>query len=293
MLPRRSAWLGGVLYLVLRSVAAAQAQGAPVPPDPPGKFVWFDLLTDDAAAARNFYGALFGWQFEQSTAREWQYWIVRHRGVPIGGIVEITRSASSGPQWLSYLTVSNVDETAVRVRERQGQVRYGPKKTASGRPYAVATDPQGGLFGILQPFGPALKGDAKPVAGDFLWVEYVAADPAFAAGFYGEIAGWTVHETDTGTPTDYWMFSRDGRPRAGMFRNPWPHVKPNWLPYILADDPGSLAEKARSLGGQIVLAPRAEVRGGTLAIVADPRGAVLALQKWPLPEGARKQGGAR
>jgi uncharacterized protein len=298
MLFRRYAWIGGVLGAVLclcSFVAAQQPAPAapPAPPDPPGKFVWFDLLTDDANAAKEFYGPLLGWQFEQLTGREWPYWLIRHGGVPIGGIVEVEKTGTSGPQWLSYLTVSNIGESAVRVRERRGQVRYGPKKTPGGTPYAVVTDPQGALFGMVQPFGPSLTGDAKPVAGGFLWVEYVAADAAFAAAFYGDIAGWSVRETDTGTPADYWTFSRDGRPRAGMFKNPWPNVKPNWLPYVLAEDPGSLAEKARSLGGQIVLSPRAEVRGGTLAIVADRRGAVLALQKWPLPDTARKGGGAR
>jgi predicted enzyme related to lactoylglutathione lyase len=37
-----------------------------------------------------------------------------------------------------------------------------------------------------------------------------------------------------------------------------------------------------SLGGKVVLAPRPDIRNGTLAVVADPSGAVLALQKWPL-----------
>ena len=32
----------------------------------PGKLVWFDLLTDDDAAARRFYGELFGWTFDRS-----------------------------------------------------------------------------------------------------------------------------------------------------------------------------------------------------------------------------------
>ena len=30
----------------------------------PGKFVWHNLITSDGEAARSFYGALFGWEFE-------------------------------------------------------------------------------------------------------------------------------------------------------------------------------------------------------------------------------------
>jgi len=35
------------------------------------------------------------------------------------------------------------------------------------------------------------------------------------------------------------------------------------------------------LGGRVILAPASEVRNGSLAVVADPTGAVVALQKYP------------
>lgn len=34
----------------------------------PGKFVWHELMTADAEAAKAFYGPLFGWAFEASGA---------------------------------------------------------------------------------------------------------------------------------------------------------------------------------------------------------------------------------
>jgi len=42
------------------------------------------------------------------------------------------------------------------------------------------------------------------------------------------------------------------------------------------------AARAAQLGGRVLLAPRSDLRDGTLALIADPTGAVLALQKWPL-----------
>jgi hypothetical protein len=33
----------------------------------PGKFVWHDLVTRDPAAARRFYSALLGWEFNDTT----------------------------------------------------------------------------------------------------------------------------------------------------------------------------------------------------------------------------------
>jgi predicted enzyme related to lactoylglutathione lyase len=59
-------------------------------------------------------------------------------------------------------------------------------------------------------------------------------------------------------------------------------VKPNWLPYILVNDPPALAAKVAGLGGRVLLEPSAERRNHTLAIVADPTGGVVALQKFPM-----------
>ena len=50
---------------------------------------------------------------------------------------------------------------------------------------------------------------------------------------------------------------------------------------------GRAAEKAKALGGRVVLAPRADIRNGSLAIVVDPTGAALALQKFPFEKAAK------
>jgi predicted enzyme related to lactoylglutathione lyase len=46
-------------------------------------------------------------------------------------------------------------------------------------------------------------------------------------------------------------------------------------------DPAALAARAASLGGTVLLAPDPDVRKGSLAVVADPSGAIVALQKYP------------
>lgn len=57
--------LGGALLIT--SLVAGEAPKFPPlttvsgSPRLVGKFIWADLVTDDVAAARKFYGALFGW----------------------------------------------------------------------------------------------------------------------------------------------------------------------------------------------------------------------------------------
>jgi hypothetical protein len=61
-------------------------------------------------------------------------------------------------------------------------------------------------------------------------------------------------------------------------------VQPNWLPYVLVDDPGTLADRVEGLGGRVLLPTDPSRRNGSVAIIADPTGAALTIQKWP-PEG--------
>ncbi len=79
----------------------------------------------------------------------------------------------------------------------------------------------------------------------------------------------------------YFALARGGKNRAGIYPTPWKELNSNWLPYVLVADAAAAAEKAKALGGRVVLAPRADIRDGSLAIVVDPTGAALALQKFP------------
>ncbi len=43
-----------------------------------GAFSWFELMTDDANAAKEFYTKLFGWDWEQYSEREGDpYWVIK------------------------------------------------------------------------------------------------------------------------------------------------------------------------------------------------------------------------
>jgi predicted enzyme related to lactoylglutathione lyase len=50
--------------------------------------------------------------------------------------------------------------------------------------------------------------------------------------------------------------------------------------------PEAVVGKVEGLGGQVLLPPAPEHRKGTVAIIADPTGAEVAIQKWPIEETA-------
>lgn len=277
--------------IVALATAWALRAAAPETPRPsiPGKFVWFDLLTTDTPAVEKFYGGLFGWTFEAQKTRENPYKIARLGGTPVAGVVDVSARKSEVPNstWLSYTSVSDVDKAAAEIKNRKGKVLREPADVGTYGRAAVVADAQGALLGLVK----LAKGDPPDGAlvpeGSFLWMEYVADDAPGALAFYKDALGYDVNRLDAVTAVEYFVLKSGGISRAGLYPSPWKEVKSNWLPYVRVTDAAAAAKKVESLGGRVLLAPKPEIRNGTLAIVADPSGAAVALMQWPIAEPAK------
>ena len=247
-----------------------------------GRFVWHDLMTENLARSQEFYGLLLGWQFQTVRETDPKYVAIRHGGEYIGGMVAVKREDPSVPvsQWMSYIAVDDPDATVAKAKGAGARVLREPFDAAGIARAAVIADPQGAAVGVAR-FTKS-RPDAMPTAGGWLWMEYVATDPDAAMTFYGDVIGYQHQQVDNQGNAVYHVLSL-GKPRAGLFKSPFERVRANWLPYVLVDDPAALASRAQYLGGSIVVAPRPDLRKGTLAIIADPAGAVIALQKYPIP----------
>ena len=204
----------------------------------------------------------------------------------IAGIAHVERERPDEPitQWLSYLSVADVDAVTSQVAGSGGRVLVAPVSLENARA-AVAVDPQGGLFGLVE-LGPdavvPISGESAPF-GMFFWRDYLARDVDGARTFYSDVAGLGADRQGRPDLLMHYVLTRPGpQPVAGVVPISEAQVNPNWLPYVRVDDPTEMAARAERLGGQVLLAPRADVRNGSLAVVADPGGAAIALQKWPL-----------
>jgi predicted enzyme related to lactoylglutathione lyase len=278
--------VGGVLATVLILAFGARS---PVAADGPagsalyGKFVWNDLLTKDLPAARTFYASMFGWTFREQTRDGRPYLIAELDGNPVAGLLDVHDLKDADPQWVSFVSVPDVDAAVKQVTDAGGKVLVAARAVKVGGRAAVVADPQGAPLGVARLTGGDPTDPAQPVIGRFFWAEYLAKDGAQAVEFYKKLLGYEATETDSTPGIHYYLLKRD-RLRAGLFQLPdsVTGVRPNWLPYVRVEDPAAAADKAKSLGGKVVLQPSPERRKGTLAIVTDPGGAALALQKLPI-----------
>lgn len=247
----------------------------------PGKFIWLDLVTDDLAAARSFYGAVFGWQFRSVESAPASYTVVEHAGRPIAGMfLHAPPPETVGvARWLSLISVDDPDQVARYVKEQGGSI-VAPVATLAGRgTHALFRDPQGALFGVLQS-ATGDPPDTPVVDGDFFWFDLLARDPAQAAEFYREIGGYELSKREVGEGVARVMLASGGYARAGVAALP-PAVKhPGWLPYVLVEDVAGTLDKVRKAGGTVLVEPRADLLDGNLAVIADPRGGVVGLINW-------------
>jgi len=278
--------VSGVLALILILASGAQS---PVAADGPaggalyGKFVWNDLLTKDLPAARAFYASMFGWTFREQTREGRPYLIAELEGKPVAGLLDVHDMKDADPQWVSFVSVPDVDALVKQVTDAGGKVLVAARAVKVGGRAAVVADPQGAPLGVARLTGGDPADPAQPVMGHFFWAEYLAKDGAQAVEFYKKLLGYEATESDSTPGVHYYLLKRD-RLRAGLFQLPdsVTGVRPNWLPYVRVADPAASADKAKSLGGKVILQPSPERRKGTLAIVTDPGGAALALQKLPI-----------
>ncbi len=147
---------------------------------------------------------------------------------------------------------------------------------------AAIIDGQGAVVGLARSrIGDPDDATTAGRPGRAVWTELLASDVDAAASFYRELVGYDV-DTIKRRGGEYVMLQSDGLDRAGIMHNPMEDWEPEWLTYFAVTDPAAVAARVESLGGKVLIAPSPEVREGTLALIADPSGAVLALQKWPL-----------
>jgi predicted enzyme related to lactoylglutathione lyase len=128
----------------------------------PGAMTWNELTTRDPDAAREFYGAALGWNFELFEGEGDPYWLVvipnKKQGDPLseddynGGFLTIgTQFPPDMPaHWSVYFQSADVEAQAAKVPELGGSIMSPAMDTAAGK-IAVVADPQGGAFNLITP----------------------------------------------------------------------------------------------------------------------------------------------
>jgi predicted enzyme related to lactoylglutathione lyase len=245
------------------------------------KPIWVDLSSTDAAASREFYARLFGWEVEVSPDPAYGgYAIAKVGGKDVAGIGP-TQAPNAPTAWNVYIGSNDAADTATKVEAAGGKVVVPPFDVADQGRMAVFQDPTGAFISVWQPknmAGAQLLGAPN----SFGWAELNSRGIDKVLPFYKQVFGWDVKKSDMGEGAPpYAEFQLGGESIAGgMEMNPMvpAEVPSHWLAYFSVEDVESSFKKATEAGGSELLAPH-DFPGGRFAILRDPQGAPFGLLK--------------
>ncbi|MET7681449.1 VOC family protein [Streptomyces sp. NPDC005423] len=226
---------------------------------------WVDAQLPDVEAGGRFYGALFGWTFEESY--DGSLW-AHLDGEPVAALAWKT-DGRMPTVWTVYFATPDVRRLTRRIEEAGGQVVMAPVPVGELGTAALAADPEDAVFGLWQPSRHPGFG-RRHAPGTFVWAELYARDTEAANVFYGDL--FTDALFGPGAAPDF------GRaPVSGVFPAQMP---PHFLVHFRVEELAAALRTVSRLGGRVQVPPF-DTSYGKVAVVTDNQGASFAVLERP------------
>jgi predicted enzyme related to lactoylglutathione lyase len=270
---------------------------------PAGVPCWVDTGRQDPQTALDFYGGLFGWEFENvSPSGAPRYFTAKLHGLTVAAVGE-QPGMDWAPMWNSYVRVESADEMAAKAAAEGGNVTMEPFDAGTAGRLAAFTDPEGASLCVWEPNetrGLQLVNDP----GAWVSSELSTRDPAGAAAFYGALFGWETRplgdemtmfvrpgyaeflaQDDPEMPgrlEEYQAPEGFGDMVAYLVPSSDEQGPPAWGITFSVEDADASAERARELGGKVLVEPF-DAPWVRMTVVSDPEGAVVSLSQFVPP----------
>jgi predicted enzyme related to lactoylglutathione lyase len=241
----------------------------------PGTPSWADLSTTDPDAARDFYGALLGWEYAIDPSEQTgHYATASMAGKRVAGVNGMTITEQP-PAWTTYFATDDAQRLAELVTENGGAVAMGPMQIGPAGSMVIWQDPGGAFAGAWQA-GDMTGAQVVNQPGAITWNELNTRDLAASVAFYSAIL--PVHAQDMSEGDfHYQTLQVGGVDVAGMWQmtaDVAPDVPPYWGVYFAVADTDASVSQAGELGATVSM-PAKDSPYGRLAGLVDPQGATF------------------
>ncbi|GAB5080737.1 VOC family protein [Arthrobacter sp. AD-310] len=247
-----------------------------------GQPCWADLQTPDVAAAKDFYGRLFGWTYRDLPTPDGRTYA---QAFADGNLVSVIApqnplqlSAGTAAQWNIYFAADDAGALVEEALYAGGAAEFGPEAVADTGVLAFVAPPGGGTTGIWQAGthrGTRLFNEPGALA----WAELSTPEPQAAVGFFQQLFGHEITEYPQDDGGSYSALVLDGVEVAGVVAA-GDAEEPAWQIYFGVANLGAAVEAAVEAGGETVVEPEADFEEGP-ATIRDPQGGILSLIKAP------------
>ena len=234
---------------------------------------WIELYTPDIDASAAFYRDLLGWEITRAEPGEPLTTEVYHGGRLIGSF-EPSKDVPGAPGWRVSFLVDDVRAAAGAAESAGGSVVVEPTGVSETMAYALASDPDGNVVGLLE--DEDCEGPYPYQAGMPVWFDVLASDLEPAERFYRETAGWPTRRLTMGDQEqDFYTSVVGGRSVCGVGRAGYfgaEEAPLYWRIYFGVEDADAAARRVRELGGTVIVEPF-DFTFGRMMEVEDPHGA--------------------
>jgi uncharacterized protein len=113
----------------------------------------FEIYTADPKALQPFYEQVFGWKFNKFEGGPIEYWLINtgdEKDPGINGGITRPREGQS-PGTLNTVALESLGETINKIEQRGGKICVPKMAIPKIGWLAYAEDPQGNVFGIMEP----------------------------------------------------------------------------------------------------------------------------------------------
>lgn len=252
--------------------------------NPQGSFIWYELLTRDAKAAKAFYDSVVGWDIgAESASPGMDYRMIKAGDDMAGGVMQLSADmiANGGRAvWLGYIGVDDVDASVASIVADGGAVHLPAFDIPNVGRIAMVADPQGNPFYVMRGASDETSTVYQRMGFHHVsWNELQSADAAASLAFYDKQFGITrIGGMPMGEMGEYsFIANAESKGEAigaimGSFND-----RPGWGFYFRVPEIQAARAKVEAGGGGVRQDPM-QVPGGEWVInCTDPEGVSFGL----------------
>lgn len=116
-----------------------------------GSLCWNELGARNPSAHEHFYNNLFGWTSKTTIMGMGPYTVYSIGETATAGMYQMSEEMKEiPPHWLVYFEIENMDKAMEFITAKGGEILMPKLFIESVGYYAIARDPQGAVFGLVQ-----------------------------------------------------------------------------------------------------------------------------------------------
>ena len=270
---------------------------------PEGVTCWVDIEAVDQDAAADFYAAIFGWTFSETSEAvgRHRYLIAQRNGQDAAGVGQPTgtrESAAHSSTWNTYISAGDIGQAAARIASAGGRIIEPASEVGEAGRTASCVDSTEVPFRLWQA-RKRLGAQVANTPGGWNFSDLHTADPAASTDFYSRVFGWRFddlgfatmicqpgygdHLAATSDPEIHERQSGDSVPPGFADAFGWMILapdgeEPHWHVTFTVADRDDSASVAERIGATVIA--RTDSDWTRDARIVDPQGAVFSVSQY-------------